>query len=600
MGMLNTERGPLLRVYEFDRYNGTVWQVDMIIDGDAFVAHPRITNPTDVDLRGYWWTCVAVDAKPSTRILTPATHVAETSRDPMRDAPWPYFAEAIENASFTGYQNKWMTDNSYLGNHQIGDMFLRIPDSVYTPYICHNQAEDNGYTYIHGHPLNGTKFYTWGQSGPGRFMQDFLAGGGHRQGDYTELQVGPAPTQMQNFPVPKQSIKQWTEWFKGFYANPKTIRSDNYDAAIREGDRWIRSEKGMPSDHVKELDEFFDKYSTVDPTEVLVEGQPWGALEEMLLGKRLAKGLTFTLPKDKNSLAYKEAQPWVELLTNGKFSDETLSKLPLSYQTTDRWLNVIEKSVQTQGMTWLHAFLLGIAYTERGFIDEPKKYFQQSIDLKPSPVAYRCLAVLQTTPEAAWPYYQQAWATLHTSYVNDADVYQRLTYNFITEISYFLQQNLWYDEIEKFVSDVRGHNYLKDYEVDAFVTMEIKLNIHKNAYSPAKESLGSHCFPTYAKARDDLMNMWNTVVMGMAQEAKGAPLTNVEKHQARLSNKIPENIGCQYASEVSPTMSFRLSHSSTFINFLFSISPLFQPIVLHELLVKNITLPLLLSKARKD
>lgn len=68
---------------------------------------------------------------------------------------------------------------------------------------------------IHGHPLNGTKFYTWGQSGPGRFMQDFLAGGGKRQGDYTELQVGPAPTQMQNFPVPKLSSQQWTEWFKG-------------------------------------------------------------------------------------------------------------------------------------------------------------------------------------------------------------------------------------------------------------------------------------------------------------------------------------------------------------------------------------------------
>jgi hypothetical protein len=51
-------------------------------------------------------------------------------------------------------------------------MFLRLPaDQVYTPYIGHNQEGDKGYTLIHGHPLNGTKFYTWGQSGPGRFMQ---------------------------------------------------------------------------------------------------------------------------------------------------------------------------------------------------------------------------------------------------------------------------------------------------------------------------------------------------------------------------------------------------------------------------------------------
>lgn len=44
-------------------------------------------------------------------------------------------------------------------------------------------------------------------------MQDFLAGGGKRLGDYTELQVGPAPTQMQNFPVPAFSITEWTEWY---------------------------------------------------------------------------------------------------------------------------------------------------------------------------------------------------------------------------------------------------------------------------------------------------------------------------------------------------------------------------------------------------
>lgn len=57
------------------------------------------------------------------------------------------------------------------GNHQIGDLFLRIPDTVYSPYIAHNPDDGTGYVLVHGHPLNGTKFFTWGQSGPGRFMQ---------------------------------------------------------------------------------------------------------------------------------------------------------------------------------------------------------------------------------------------------------------------------------------------------------------------------------------------------------------------------------------------------------------------------------------------
>lgn len=41
MGRLDTERGPVLRVFEFDRYNGTVFQVDMMLSNGSFVAHPR-------------------------------------------------------------------------------------------------------------------------------------------------------------------------------------------------------------------------------------------------------------------------------------------------------------------------------------------------------------------------------------------------------------------------------------------------------------------------------------------------------------------------------------------------------------------------------
>ena len=43
MARVETERGPLVRVYEFDRYNGTVWQVDMIIANGSVIVHPRIT-----------------------------------------------------------------------------------------------------------------------------------------------------------------------------------------------------------------------------------------------------------------------------------------------------------------------------------------------------------------------------------------------------------------------------------------------------------------------------------------------------------------------------------------------------------------------------
>jgi hypothetical protein len=72
-------------------------------------------------------------------------------------------------------------------------------------------ADEEGFVGVHGHPLNGSKFFTWGQSGPGRFMQDFLGGlsgpepASDRSGDYAELQVGPAFTQFQTFDLPAET-----------------------------------------------------------------------------------------------------------------------------------------------------------------------------------------------------------------------------------------------------------------------------------------------------------------------------------------------------------------------------------------------------------
>ena len=86
--------------------------------------------------------------------------------------------------------------------------------------------------------------------------------------------------------------------------------------------------------------------------------------------------------------------------------------------------------------------------------------------------------------------------------------------------------------------------------------MQTKYFLNKKQYQAAASLLGKNCFPTYAKARDDLTNMWFAAQEGLAQQAKQqqtnddkATLTNVEKHQNRVQNPPPDNIGCQYAAE---------------------------------------------------
>jgi hypothetical protein len=115
---LKTERGDVVRVYEFDRYNGTVFQVDLLLDGDELWTHAKITNPNNASVLGYWWTCAAHDATPGTRILAPASLVTVETYvgSPLRNAPWPHFDNGMLNSTFGGAGANRLTDSSYLGN----------------------------------------------------------------------------------------------------------------------------------------------------------------------------------------------------------------------------------------------------------------------------------------------------------------------------------------------------------------------------------------------------------------------------------------------------------------------------------------------------
>ena len=536
MAKVDSPLGQVVRVYEFDRLNGTVWQVDMLLANSTFLAHPKVTNPTDVDLRGYWWTCMAVPSTPGTRILTPATHVAETSRLPVGDAPWPVFAEAIENATFHAQFN----DNSYLGKHpSSGDFFLRIPsDQPEGPWIGHVADNDgSGYAFLHGHPLNGTKFFVWGESGPGRFMQDFLAGGRERQGDYTELQVGVAPTQLQTFSLPAQTTKEWTEWFKptGSALSAETLHQADYAAMLRAVQAWISSPAGAPRDEVAQLDAVLAKLADqpVQASDILVSGQPWGALEEMLLGRPLAPGLKFTLP-DPGQPGFDEAQPWVELLQTGNFGDASLSRLPLSYQTTDRWF----AKILAAPTSWLQCLHAAICYMERGDGTNAKNYLQKSMDLRPNPIAARGLALLTATYPDAMVEYKTAWKILTSDYAADA-AYPRLVLNLAAEMAVVLTQASLWDDM-RWLLAVAPPQALA---LDPLLKMQATLLVHDGQFDEAMAILEGNCFPTYASERGTLVTLWQKAV-----EERAGAVSELDKHRARMATPIPRNIGCQKGS----------------------------------------------------
>ena len=141
--VLPSRLGPVVRVWEYDRLNSSVWQVDVLLAGDALFAHPKVTNTASRPLDGYWWTCVAMPVDPSgiTRVLTPAN--LAVSNDGAC-APWPVGLLRAANDSFRGVDLHecraaagghgacaWQPDLSYLGNiPQANDFFFHMPQNV--------------------------------------------------------------------------------------------------------------------------------------------------------------------------------------------------------------------------------------------------------------------------------------------------------------------------------------------------------------------------------------------------------------------------------------------------------------------------------------
>ena len=125
-------------------------------------------------------------------------------------------------------------DHSMLGNLGSGrDAFLRVykgdetlpaqgnfvahaDRKVYGPHTVgsfHGVYGDSSVKDF-GTAPNGTKYFAYPHDRVGQWWQDWLSG--HTQddshlGNYLELQIGPAPSQMQTFSHPKHSVIEWTE-----------------------------------------------------------------------------------------------------------------------------------------------------------------------------------------------------------------------------------------------------------------------------------------------------------------------------------------------------------------------------------------------------
>jgi tetratricopeptide (TPR) repeat protein len=509
MGVVETKRGPMVRIYEFDRLFETTWQVDVFLphDSDKLWVHVKVANPNPHPLDYYWWTNIGVPIPHKTRVLCDCDHVLSHTVTSTERIAFPY---------------RDGVDRSYPENFNHADsIFFRKPGQK-RPWEACLDKDGRGLMYSSTATLMGRKFWVWGNTPGGRHWMDYLALPG--KGAYIELQGGITPTQFQTRPLKAKSTLEWTECLCYFELDAATAHHPDYKLACREAAR--AHFRDVPDSTQADIDRFMRAQADAPLSEVLSRGGPWGMLHEKRTGKRLRPGLDFT------SEITEDAWPWAELHMTGTFSDKTLAKPPRSWCVSAGWTALLEASLQRHGATWLHHLHLGVARLEAGQFARAAEHFRTSLALKDNWHARRNLALLLERDgelAAARDAYLQAWK------LSGDDK------NLAVEVCAFFGRNKLNEDLESFFAALPAA--VADHERIQLTVARVRLD--KGDFAFVRRVLARE-FITVGEGETVLSDVWFDLHFREAERKKGRPLTPREKDE--IAARIPP----------SPTLDFRM------------------------------------------
>ena len=274
---LSTAHGDALRIWEHDRWNGTVWQVDLHLRGASLWAHVRIINPTPAPLKGYWWTNVQMPktsgtshtpefingqrCKPSdptwpgSRVISPAWGTVTYTSHGLGLVDWPRFnqnccgfGQSTVPGSMDG-RGGGSIDMSWLSNYTgDNDAFLMCVgwNQTAVPFIVLADkdlwGDQHGVLHGHGTPFN--KIWTMGMDDTHAWSETTHNWGGC----FVELQIGVAPTQSHTFPLPAHTSHHHSEYWQLLdgLSDADRLYHPDYHVAVSAVSEYVNGAKGVP------------------------------------------------------------------------------------------------------------------------------------------------------------------------------------------------------------------------------------------------------------------------------------------------------------------------------------------------------------------
>ena len=342
--VVETERFPVLRIYEYQRDRETPFQYDCFLPDDSrfLYIRGRIWNPGKTMVPMYWWSNIAVPEVKGSRVVVPAETVF---------ANW-YSGGSHALAKLTMPDGEGF-DASYPENFDyVKDHFYNIPENK-RRYETLFYPDGYGFCHVSTRRLRGRKLFVWGQSQGGRHWNRKLLGPGLEA--YIELQAGLARSQQECLPMPPETAWEWLEGYGALPMAPEKVFG-SWDDAVKNVTAEL--DKVIPESQLDELLTGTRQSVALKPGKVVVKGSGWGALEELRLGEKLTEHLDF-------GEVQSEQLPWVELLKENKMSVAS----PDSYMVSD---NFFRKLLEAE-KSWQTAYFKSLNYYRRNDLERAEK-----------------------------------------------------------------------------------------------------------------------------------------------------------------------------------------------------------------------------------
>lgn len=323
-----------LRFYEFERAKECFFQVDLHLPPGSrqLFAHVRIVNPGD-DTTTYWWTNAAVPDDGGTRVLSSSENVIVACGGGLAYGKLPHLP---------GMEG----DMSYPRNAPRSfDYFFQPEEGVRTEWEA--AVDKKGFAFYDRStaPLIYHKMFCWGNHRGGERWQQYLSDG--KNGRYVELQAGIARSQMHDKPFPARSSMEWTQCFGGTRVDPGMAHGPTlHEANCRFG---LVVGELIPENTLISADAKYARCADIEVVEkdIVHRGSGWGALH-LKLCPQIKTPLCFP----ESSLG-EEQRAWIALLETGVMPEEDPDRIPPSWMVSDKWLPLVEKSLEKPcGAVW--------------------------------------------------------------------------------------------------------------------------------------------------------------------------------------------------------------------------------------------------------